>query len=50
MQTVAYTECPGVIIERVIRVSSNRWLWIQVRSEDRASANRVLDSIDTQGL
>jgi len=50
MQTVAYTDCPGVIIERVIRVSSNRWLWVQVRSEDRASANRVLDSIDTQGL
>jgi hypothetical protein len=39
-----------VIVERAIRVTTNRLLWIQVRSDDRATANRVLDGIATHGM
>jgi eukaryotic-like serine/threonine-protein kinase len=49
-RTVFYTGCPGVIVERVVRVTTNRWLWVQVRSDDQATANRVLDGIATHGL
>jgi len=48
--TVTYSACPGVIVERVIHVASNRLLWVQVRSDDRATANSVLDSVQTHGL
>lgn len=49
-RTVAHTGCPGgLIIERVIRLASNRLLWVQVRSRDRATANAVLDDISTSG-
>ncbi len=48
--TVWHTDCPGVIVERVVRVTANRWLWVQVRTEDRATANDVLDGVDVHGL
>jgi eukaryotic-like serine/threonine-protein kinase len=49
--TVVMTGCPGgVTIERVVLVTSNTLLWVQVRSPDRATANRVLDSVVTHGL
>jgi hypothetical protein len=50
--TVWHSDCPGggVTIERVSQVAANRLLWVQVRSADRATANQVLDSIETHGL
>jgi hypothetical protein len=49
--TVVMTGCPGgVTVERVVQVTSDTLLWIQVRSPDRATANRVLDSVETHGL
>ena len=49
--TVVYTECPGgTTVERVVQLTSDTLLWIQVRSPDRATANRVLDSVETHGL
>ncbi len=50
LRTVVYTDCPGVIVERVVQVNTDRLLWVQVRSDDRATANRVLDSVSTSGL
>jgi hypothetical protein len=45
--TVVWTECPGgVTIERVVRLSDTRLLWVQVRSRDKATAERVLDSVE----
>ncbi|MGZ4446098.1 MAG: serine/threonine-protein kinase [Nocardioides sp.] len=49
--TVVYTRCPdGVTVERVVQVAANRLLWVQVRSADRATANAVLDSVETPGF
>ncbi|GAB3246933.1 serine/threonine-protein kinase [Nocardioides dilutus] len=49
--TVVHTDCPGgVTVERVVQVSDNRLLWVQIRSADRATANRVLDSVETSGI
>jgi hypothetical protein len=49
--TVVYTSCPGgVTVERVVQVADNRLLWVQVRSADRATANAVLDSVETHGI
>ncbi|CUR54834.1 Protein kinase [metagenome] len=48
--TVWHTECPGVIVERVVRVTDNRWLWVQVRTDDRATANEVLDGVELHGM
>ena len=50
--TVFFNGCPGadVIVERVVQLTSNRLLWVQVRSEDRATANRVLESVTTYGI
>ena len=49
--TVFYTACPGgVTVERVVRVTANRLLWVQVRSADRATANLVLDDVRTHGM
>jgi len=49
--TVVYTSCPGgVTVERVVQVAANRLLWVQVRSAERATANAVLDTVDTSGL
>ena len=49
-RTIVYLDCPGVVVERVVQVTSDRLLWVQVRSDDRATANMVLDSVDTSGL
>jgi serine/threonine protein kinase len=45
------TGCPGgaVIIEKAMRVSSDKLLWIQVRSADVQTAEQVLDSVGTRG-
>jgi len=49
--TVVHTGCPdGVTVERVVQVAGNRLLWIQVRSRERGTAARVLDSVATHGL
>ena len=49
--TVVYTGCPGgYTVERVVQVTENRLLWVQVRSGDRATANTVLDGVTTHGL
>jgi serine/threonine protein kinase len=50
--TVFSKGCPGpdVMVERVVQLTSNRLLWVQVRSDDRGTANRVLESVTTYGL
>ena len=50
--TVYFVGCPGpqFIVERVVQLTSNRLLWVQVRSDDRRTANRVLASVDTIGI
>jgi hypothetical protein len=50
--TRTYAGCPGggVVVERVALVTSSTLLWVQVRSDDRATANRVLDDVRTHGL
>ena len=50
--TVFFTGCPGadVIAERVVQLTSNRLLWVQVRSDHRGTANRVLGSVTTYGF
>jgi len=49
--TVVYSGCPGgFTVERVVQVAGNLLLWVQVRSADHATANAVLDSVDTSGI
>lgn len=49
--TVISTGCHGaVIIERAMLVSSSKLMWVQVRSDDLATATRVLDSVHTHLL
>jgi hypothetical protein len=49
--TVVYSGCPGgVTVERVVQVAENLLLWVQVRSADRGTANRVLDAVETHGM
>lgn len=48
--SVTYLDCPGVIVERVVQVTGDRLLWVQVRSADEATANHVLDQVETHGL
>jgi serine/threonine protein kinase len=48
--TQVATGCPGVIVERVRQVATNRYVWIQVRSDDRATANDVLDQVEVSGF
>jgi serine/threonine protein kinase len=49
--TVFYTGCPGgIAVERVVQLTANRLLWVQVRSGDTATANRVLDGVETHGF
>ena len=49
--TVVFTGCdgPDVSVERVVQVNAGELLRIQVRSEDRATANRVLDQVVVRG-
>jgi hypothetical protein len=39
-----------VTIERVVQVSKSQLLWIQVRSADQGTANRVLDAVRISGM
>ena len=49
--TVFYADCPGgVVVERVVLLTANTLLWVQVRSHGRATANRVLDDVETHGI
>ena len=50
--TGVFTGCPGggVIAERVVRVSQDQLLWIQIRSADRGTAYRVLDGVRVYGF
>jgi serine/threonine protein kinase len=49
--TVVYSGCPGgYTVERVVQVTSDQLLWVQVRSADRATANRVLDDVGVHGM
>ncbi|HEV2796703.1 MAG TPA: serine/threonine-protein kinase [Nocardioides sp.] len=50
--TVFFSGCPGadVVAERVVQLTSNRLLWVQVASDDRGTANRVLASVTTYGF
>lgn len=49
--TVRYTGCPGgVVVERVVQLTENRLLWVQVRSDDSGTANHVLDAVETHGF
>ncbi len=50
LMTVVWTGCPGVVVERVVRVTPTRLLWVQVRSGSQAQAYRVLDSVETHGI
>jgi serine/threonine protein kinase len=45
--TVFFSGCPGadVIVERVVQLTTNRLLWVQVASDDRPTATRVLASV-----
>ena len=49
--TVVFSGCPGadVTVERVVQLNASQLLWVQVRSSDRRTANRVLDSVTTFG-
>ncbi len=49
--TVVYRDCPdGVVVERVVQLTANRMLWVQVRSDDTATAYRVLDDVEAHGF
>jgi hypothetical protein len=50
--TVEFTGCDhgGITVERVVQVTANRLLWVQVRAADLATANDVLDSVVLSGL
>jgi hypothetical protein len=46
--TATSTGCPGVIIERAVQVTSTMLMWVQVRSADTATAERVLSSVSAR--
>ena len=50
--TVVFEGCrdDDLLVERVVQVDGGRLLWVQVRSADRPTANRVLDSLDVIGI
>ena len=47
--TQVHLGCPGVVEERVLQIATNQFVWIQVRSADRPTATRVLDSVEISG-
>ncbi|WP_121254299.1 serine/threonine-protein kinase [Nocardioides ferulae] len=50
-RTVWSLDCPaGVTVERVVQVTADHLLWVQVRSSDRAEAARVLDTVAVHGM
>ncbi len=49
--TVVYSDCPdGLVVERVVQVNRSQLVWVQIRSADRATANRVLSEVRVLGL
>lgn len=51
VRTLVYAGCPGgLTVERVVQVTDAQLVWIQVRSRDRATANRVLDAVVVHGM
>ena len=50
--TVEFTDCTngGITIERVVQVTANRLLWVQVRAAEVGTANDVLDSVQLPGM
>jgi hypothetical protein len=48
--TQVSTGCPGVVVERVRQVATNRYLWVQVRSADQASAYSVVNAVSAPGF
>ncbi len=50
--TIVYSDCPdgGVVAERTVLVATNTLLWVQIRSDDRGTANQVLDDVETHGF
>lgn len=54
--TVLFTGCrlagatDGVTVERVVQVTANQLLWVQVRAADRGTVNRVLDAVELHGM
>jgi serine/threonine protein kinase len=48
--TQVSTGCPGVVVERVRQVATNRYLWVQVRSADQASAYAVVNAVSAPGF
>ena len=52
VMTVVFTGCRGadVTVERIERLADNQLLWVQVRSDDTGTANRVLDSVEVYGM
>jgi eukaryotic-like serine/threonine-protein kinase len=47
---VTSSGCPGIIIEKTVQLSDSLLLWVQVRSKDEATAEQVLDSVQTRGI
>jgi hypothetical protein len=49
--TVEFTGCDhgGITVERVVQVTANRLLWVQVRAADLATADDVLASVRLSG-
>ena len=39
-----------MVIERVVLVTANTLMWVQVRSDSRSAAIQVLDGVETHGL
>ena len=49
--TVVFSDCPdGLVVERVVQVNRSQLLWVQIRSDDRPTANRVLSGVQVFGL
>ncbi|GAA1477175.1 hypothetical protein GCM10009623_16210 [Nocardioides aestuarii] len=48
--TQVSTGCPGVVVERVRQVATNRYLWVQVRSAERSLAYDVLEGVSAPGF
>ena len=50
-RTVWSLDCPaGVTVERVVQVTADHLLWVQVRSSDQVEAKRVLDAVAVHGM
>ncbi len=49
--TVVYSGCPdGLVVERVVQLNRSQLLWVQIRSDDGPTANRVLSGVEVFGL